>query len=102
LAVDDVWWSSWVGSVVPYAVLLRQFIDGRITADEFEVIFFRLYKLDPTDWPAALFEVLDRLFADVDDYCGDSELRANVGGLDAEELRLRAQKAFHKLEELAG
>lgn len=99
--MDDPWWASWIGPVVPYAVLLRQFLDGRITADEFQVVFFRLYKLDPTEWPPTLFDVLDRLFADVDDYCGDSELRAKVDAIDAEELRRRAQSAFHRLDELA-
>jgi len=100
--VDELWWYSWIGPVVPYAVLIRQFLDRRITADEFEVVFLRLYKLDPTEWPADLFAVLDRLFADVDEYCGDSQLRSKVGGIDAEELRHRAQSAFHRLEELAG
>lgn len=98
----DVWWSSWVGVVVPYAVLIRRFVDGGLTADEFEVVFLRLYKLDPTEWPADLFGVLDTLFADVDAYCPDERLRAEVGGLHAEQLRERAVIAFGKLEKLAG
>jgi hypothetical protein len=83
-------------------VLLQQFLDDRVTANEFKGIFLRLYKLDPTAWPADIFDVLDRLFADVDDYCSDSELRAKVGGLDAEELRERARNAFERLGDLAG
>lgn len=73
-----------------------------LTADEFEVVFLRLYKLDPTQWPADLFAVLDSFFADVDAYCPDDALRAEVGGLDADELRERASQTFSRLKELAG
>ena len=59
--VAEPWWSSWVGPVAPYAVLLRLFVDRRLTADEFELVFLRLYKLDPTAWPPELFDVLDTL-----------------------------------------
>jgi Bacterial self-protective colicin-like immunity len=100
--VAEPWWSSWVGPVVPYAVLLRLFSDGGMTADEFEVVFLRLYKLDPTQWPANLFAVLDSFFADVDAYCPDDALRKEVGGLDADELRQRASQTLSRLKELAG
>lgn len=98
----DSWWSSWVGAAVPYGVLLRQFVDRRITADEFEVVFLRLYKHDPEEWPSEVFVVLDTLFADVDDYCADETLRVEVGGLDAAALRKRATVAFARLEKLVG
>jgi hypothetical protein len=88
--------------VVPYAVLLRLFAEGTLTADEIEVVFLRLYKLDPTAWPPDLFDVLDSFFADVDAYCSDDALRAEVGGLDAEELRKRAAQTLSRLKELAG
>jgi hypothetical protein len=87
---------------VPYAVLLRLFSEGGMTADEFEVVFLRLYKLDPTQWPADLFAVLDSFFADVDAYCPDDALRADTGGLDEEELRGRAAQTLSRLKELAG
>ena len=91
-----------MASIAPYAVMLRLFIDGRISADEFEVVFLRLYKVDPTDWPADLFDVLDTLFADVDAYCAADEIRAEVQGLDADQLRERAAHALSRLEQLAG
>jgi hypothetical protein len=87
---------------VPYAILLRLFSDGGLTADEFEVVFLRLYKLDPTPWPADHFAVLDSFFADVDTYCPDDALRAEVGGLDADGLRERASQTLSRLKELAG
>jgi len=100
--VVELWWSSWVPAVAPYAILLRLFIAGAMSADEFEVVFLRLYKSDATDWSPELFEVLDGLFADVDDYCADPSLRESVGGTDEEALRVRCEVAVDKLRELAG
>ena len=97
----DQWWSSWDGVVAPYAILLRLFIDGRMTAGEFEVIFLSLYKNDPTDWPGEIFDVLDRLFGDVDDFVADDRLRTETGGIDADELRHRASATFDQLKKIA-
>jgi hypothetical protein len=44
------------------------------------------------------FQVLDAFFADVNDHCGDDELRSSVGGLDDEELWERARQTFERLE----
>lgn len=96
------WWSSWVAPVVPYAVLLRLLIDGRISGEEFEVVFLPLYKRDTTDWPPEIFDVLDGFFADVDDFCADPVLRAEVGGIDEPELRERALTVFERLAALTG
>jgi len=101
-AVGDRWWDPWVAAVQPYAVLLRLFAEGALSAGEFEVVFLRLYKDDPTDWPSDLYDVLDSLFADVDEYCSDDDLRAKVGGLDDDALRQRASQAFDRLRALAG
>lgn len=62
-------------------------------------MFLRLYK---TEWPQEIFDVLDGLFADVDDFCSDPDLRMNVGGIDELELRRRATLAFELLSVLAG
>ena len=96
------WWDSLVTALQPYAILLRLFIDGVIEAPEFEVLFLRLYKNDPTDWPAEVFNILDAFFADVDEYCADAALRARVSGIDAGELRARAVRAFERLEAQGG
>jgi hypothetical protein len=100
--VADPWWSSWVAAVVPYAVLLRLLVDARVTGEEFEVVFLPLYKRDTTDWPSEIFDVLDGFFADVDDFCADPALRAEVGGIDEPELRRRAAATFDRLSALAG
>jgi hypothetical protein len=98
----EVWWSCWVAAVAPYAVLLRLLIDGRVTGEEFEVVFLPLYKNDATSWPPEIFDVLDGFFGDVDDFCANPDLRAEVGGIDEAELRRRAETAFGRLAKLAG
>ena len=97
-----MWWSSWVAAVAPYAVLLELFNREAMSADEFELVFLKLYEVDPTDWPPDLFEILEGVFADVDEFCADPLLRERVGGLDAHALRRRCGAAFERLSELAG
>ena len=87
-------------ATAPYEVLLRLLAEDRVTAEEFEVVFLRLYLGDSTAWPEDIFNVLDALFADVDDFCPDPALRAEVGGMDGEELRRRGAEALERLSQL--
>lgn len=98
----EQWWSSWVATVVPYAVLISLLVDGRVTGEEFEVVFFTLYKNDSTSWSPEIFDVLDGFFADVDDFCADPMLLTETGGMDEVELRRRAETTLRRLTELAG
>ena len=99
--VINSWWDSWLKDIAPYAVLLRLFISGACNADEFEIVFMRLYLEDDTNWRDDIFKVLDGLFAVVDSYCPDDDLRAQVGGADSAQLRLEAEKAFEALRAIA-
>jgi hypothetical protein len=101
-AVASPWWESWVAALRPYAILLRLFTDGVVGAPEFEVLFLHLYKNDPTDWPADVFNILDAFFADVDEYCADAALRARVSGIDAGDLRSRAVRTLERLKTTGG
>lgn len=100
--MDKQWWSSWAVAVTPYAVLLRLLIDRRVSGEEFEVVFLPLYKNDSTQWPPEIFDVLDGLFADVDDFCSDPDLLRRAGGIDEFELRRRATLVYERLSALAG
>ncbi|MFJ4658037.1 colicin immunity domain-containing protein [Nocardia sp. NPDC088792] len=80
-----------------YRELIHRFIAGESNADDFERDFLRTFKNDTNQIPSTEFEVLDSLFADVDDYVADQGLREQVGGLDAEELRARARNAYQRL-----
>ncbi len=81
-----------------HRALIADFVSGAVSADQFETTYLAQYKADPTLWTQDLFDILDGLFFDVDDYVSDAELRAEAGGLDGPELRLRAEVALRQLE----
>jgi hypothetical protein len=80
-----------------YKDLIQQFADGHTSADDFESAYLSTFKSDSHQVRGPEFEVLDSLFADVDDYVADPQLRETVGGLDGGHLRLRARKAYDTL-----
>ena len=98
----EAWWTPWSVALTPYAVLLHYFVVEIISADEFEILFLRLYLSDSTKWSPEQFDLLDRLFGDVDTYCGDDELRDAVDGLDGATLRQRASSTLDALAALHG
>jgi hypothetical protein len=89
--------SDWMPRVLPYTILLSAFTERRIAAREFEQLYMAIFKNDPTEWEPLVFDVLDSLFGDVDVYCSDPVLRAEVGGIDDEELRVSAEAALVRL-----
>jgi hypothetical protein len=80
-----------------YAELISRFVDGQISAPEFETAYLTLFKNDKDQVPGREFNILDGLFADVDDYTADPELRERAGGMDDEQLRSSAREAYRKL-----
>ena len=80
-----------------YEPILRQFIDGQTTADAFESAYLSFFKNDQHQVVGEEFDVLDGLFADIDEYVSEPELRATTGGIDADELRKRAERAYSAL-----
>lgn len=80
-----------------YEPIMKRFIDGDISAQDFEDRYLATFKLDKHQVPGREFDVLDGLFADVDDYVADPALRAEVGGLDDEQLREKVRRAYHVL-----
>jgi hypothetical protein len=87
-------------AVLVYLDLIEQFVDGRISANRFEAGFLPIFKNETTHLPEDFFNVLDGLFADVDDYVADPELRAEAGGLDDEQLRVCAANAYNALRSI--
>lgn len=80
-----------------YKEMIRRFVLGEATADEFETAYLRKFKHDSSQVPGPEFEILDGLFADVDDYVADPELLDRAGGLSGDELRTRARSAYVRL-----
>jgi hypothetical protein len=80
-----------------YEPIIRRFICGDLSASDFESEFLSYFKNDKTQVVSEEFEVLDGIFADVDQYVADPRLRAAGGGLDAVELRLCARQTYVRL-----
>jgi hypothetical protein len=80
-----------------YRDLIRRFVIGDISADEFETDYLGRFKDDPNQVIGEEFDILDGLFADVDDYVSDHTVRQSTGGIRGEELRARARDAYARL-----
>jgi hypothetical protein len=80
-----------------YRELIRRFSIGEMTAKDFEHEYLTRFKNDPDQVTGAEFDILDELFADVDDYVEDPQLRAQTGGIGGDELRERASNAYARL-----
>lgn len=87
--------------VADYAELIRLFLDGHLSAGDFEMAYLRRFKSETRTMPPSAFRALDRLFAAVDAYCGDPELR-DEGDLDEAGLRRAARRALTALSEPGG
>ncbi|GII77230.1 hypothetical protein Sru01_22120 [Sphaerisporangium rufum] len=98
------WWEfeGWRHELAPYVVLVSAFIEHRLTGAEFEVMFLKLYKTDPTKWEDELFRALDGLFAAVDDYCADPRILEEVGGLDEAGMRSKGESTLRELRAIPG
>jgi self-protective colicin-like immunity protein len=81
----------------PYLDLIRSFVTGTMQAAEFETEYLRLAKGEQKLLPEQIREVTDNLFYDVDEYVEDTRLRAATGGLNDDELRAKAEVAYHRL-----
>ena len=75
-----------------YHGLISSFVDGKKAAGEFEAEFLREFKQETVRFGALIFDALDELFADVDAYCADPDLRDD-DDLDEEQLRRSATRA---------
>lgn len=80
-----------------YRDLIRRFVIGDVSADEFATDYLAWFKDDPNQVIGKEFDILDELFADVDAYVSDPPLRANTGGISGEELRAQARDAYARL-----
>ncbi|TWJ24392.1 colicin immunity domain-containing protein [Micromonospora endolithica] len=96
MAEAEAWWEATPVSPTVYAHLaaIRAFVDGRLTAREFEVIYLNIFKYDPHPHEDSVAMPLERLFAEVDAFVADPALRAEVGGSDEETLRQVARETL--------
>lgn len=56
-----------------YLALVERFLDGTITAEEFEKAFLNSFKAEPASLDNELYKILDKLFGAVDSYWHECE-----------------------------
>lgn len=82
-----------------YIRLLDQLLEGRVTGDQFQTLYFKIYLGDTREMGDREFRVLDWLFAEVDAYVPDPELR-DADDLDDDQLVDRVKQAKARLLDL--
>jgi hypothetical protein len=82
-----------------YIALISSFVTDKIEAVDFERKFLKLFKEDAMEWSGAEFAILDGLFADIDAFCSDPQLR-DEEDLDEYELKEKCKIALEKLQSL--
>lgn len=82
-----------------YLSLMESFHTGRITSGQFEQRYLTLFKADQRLFPEEIFNVLNRLFSDVDAFVADPEIRAQ-NDLDEQKLFACSHEAYKNLIEL--
>jgi hypothetical protein len=87
-----------------YISVIKMFTTGEMKACDFEKNYLKLFKSEP-ELKGKVFDVLNKLFSDVDAYCGDPEI-ANYHkedpfhDIDENELLNRAKSSLKKLLEI--
>jgi hypothetical protein len=87
-------------SVERYVALIADFVSRKSTPTAFEKAYLSAFKTEEVELPSEVFLVLDRLFADVDAYCGDPGMRG-PSDIGDDELNARAWSALGELRRLA-
>jgi hypothetical protein len=84
----------------PYVHLMKSFVENEIDASEFERRYLSLFKSDTNSWTEAEYESLNHLFAEVDAFCADPELR-DENDIDEEQLKEATKMTLKRLAEPA-
>jgi len=71
---------GWPSDLAPYVILVRAFVEGRLTATEFDNLYLATFKRDPIRRRYEVFRVLDLLFADIDAYHPKAKVRKQTEG----------------------
>ena len=86
-----------MSTIEQYILLITQFIVGEITTSQFESRYLEMFKNETNQFPESVYDVLNKLFSDVDSYCGDPDLRDDED-LGDEELLDCAKEALERLK----
>jgi hypothetical protein len=82
-----------------YFLLMEAFHSGKVTAEIFEKKYLALFKADQRLFPEEIFNVLNRLFSDVDVFVANPEIRGQ-DDLDEQQLLACSHEAYQRLLKL--
>jgi hypothetical protein len=85
-------------STLPYQQLVESFVEGELSAVQFEAEYLRLFKHD-TSRSKEVYPILSNLFWAVEDFCVYPELR-DESDLDENQLLQAAKVALESLKKL--
>jgi len=89
-----------------YGLLLHGFLSGASSAEDFQRAYIDCFKNESRALDDSLFEILDELFGDVDAFCADPDLLAELVVakpgfyLDEKALREKVAQASQRLAKL--
>jgi hypothetical protein len=84
-----------------YETLIESFVAKRLSAGEFEKRYLKAFKSEPGGMETKVFEILEKLFSDVDSYSPDcQEGKESAFEISEVELRRQAAKALNDLRRL--
>ncbi len=82
-----------------YVSLIRDFLEGRASARQFQVEYMKRMKTDTDPHSQEEFQILERMFEDCDAYWTEGRTASTI---TEAELREGAQTALRKLKDLVG
>ena len=89
------------GALRQFVTLVESFLRGDIDVGKFERAYLDGFSAQRDPLPEAQFLILDRLFAEVDAYTPDPDLR-DRWHIDEDELRRQCRIALERLAQLPG
>jgi hypothetical protein len=85
-----------------YSSLLRAYLDGQLSTEEFERRYLDAFKSEAEGMSAELFSILDGLFSDVDSYSSECPTGQETSFVISEPmLRRQVALALARIERLA-
>jgi len=87
------------GQFGSFVTLARAFVEGRLSASEFEMIFLSVFRGEGDVFSEVRTRELHKLFSDVDAYCDDPEMR-DAGDLNDSDLLVSARAFLEAVQDI--
>lgn len=82
-----------------YIELISRFVSGDLTILQFEKLYLEMFKNETIIFGGEIYETLNNLFLDIDQYCGIPDLWEE-GDLNDGQLLESAKKSLMKLQQI--